>query len=54
MHLSHGLVPALAVLAGAQNFTFQAEDGVLTGVTVEKEQPGYTGISHFRMCLFVY
>lgn len=43
MHLSYGLMPVLAVLAGAQNFTLEAEDAVLKGVTVEKEQPGYTG-----------
>lgn len=44
MHISYGLVPALAVLAGAQNFTLEAEEAILDGVTVETEFAGYTGI----------
>ncbi|KAK2760924.1 Mannan endo-1,4-beta-mannosidase man26A [Arachnomyces sp. PD_36] len=46
MHLSHGLVPVLAVLAGAQNVTLEAEDAALNGVVVETELKGFTGTGY--------
>ena len=46
MRTSLSLLPILAVLARAQNLTvtYQAEDAVLTGVTVKTAQAGFTGI----------
>jgi hypothetical protein len=44
MFLSHSLVLLLAALVRAQNFTLEAENAVLQGVTVETTQPGFTGI----------